>query len=273
MPGHWSLISVSWGQERVVLGPQDPILVNWEQEGAMPGPREHMGQEGAELDPQDSIPSSGGSGGCQALGCPVPLLWPVGRKVQLFWPRAMACPIFMTKEAWLVVVVGASNMRPLTTAAGDGGKGCWWVGLLPWGSWLTHGGCPWSMVSAPSPANFTICVVASPGVQPLVGQPLALMCQFDGSNYAGLVFSWYKDGKQLDIVQQELVLPQVQLEDAGEYHCKAHSALGTAASDSLSITVMCKGQVGQGTLCWVGQAETQRPLAPRSSLLWKAKPR
>ncbi|KYO32317.1 hypothetical protein Y1Q_0000384 [Alligator mississippiensis] len=88
-------------------------------------------------------------------------------------------------------------------------------------------------------ANFTICVVASPGVQPLVGQPLALMCQFDGSNYAGLVFSWYKDGKQLDIVQQELVLPQVQLEDAGEYHCKAHSALGTAASDSLSITVMC----------------------------------
>ena len=53
-------------------------------------------------------------------------------------------------------------------------------------------------------------------------------------------FSWYKDNVLLATTSSEVILNNVALEDAGQYHCQVKNAIGVKQSNNVSLKVNCK---------------------------------
>ncbi|XP_043391096.1 B-cell receptor CD22-like isoform X10 [Chelonia mydas] len=192
-------------------------------------------------------PLAGGAGSCVTIPCS--FTYPAGWRVwAVSWTRDGGQTVYHSDEARVHAAfkgharylgdlqhncsLQVSGLRPSDQgtycfrfyAAGGGGTD----------SWTSEPGQRLHVSDAPTGVRVT----AAPGTSPQAGESVTLTCSYTSSLPAPNSYTWYRDDRQLEGSRQEMVLKNITVEQAGEYHCKADNGIGQSPSPPINITVL-----------------------------------
>ncbi|XP_039368086.1 sialoadhesin-like isoform X2 [Mauremys reevesii] len=155
------------------------------------------------------------------LRCQAAALQPVSRYV---WSRG---------DVWLPEA--GQDFRVDKAAVSDGGSyACGvWVSGLGWGCLSLSARELVAVQHAPTGVRVT----AAPGTSLQEGESVTLTCNYTSSLPAPNSYTWYRGGWQLEGSQQEMVLKNIAVEQAGEYRCQANNGINQSLSPPINITV------------------------------------